>query len=88
MSATTSTTEKLIPTTGAGANLEKYIWTQKLSDVTVSIPVPVGTRGKDIACKITDKRISLRDELWTYQSLVLLLQHSSTIPSHFALQSQ
>lgn len=59
-SSSSSTTSKINPTAEAGADLGKYSWTQRLSDVTMTIPVAAGTRGKDIVCKVTDKRISVK----------------------------
>ena len=35
----------------------KYTWNQTLSEVTLHIPVPQGTRGKDVNCKITPTRL-------------------------------
>jgi len=37
----------------------QYSWTQTLSDVQVSIPVPAGTRGRDINFKLEPNRITL-----------------------------
>jgi len=36
-----------------------YSWTQTLSEVTVSIPVPAGTRGRDVNCKITSTKLTV-----------------------------
>ncbi len=34
-----------------------YTWSQTLSEVTVTIPVAAGTRGRDVNCKITPTRL-------------------------------
>ena len=36
-----------------------YKWTQELGDVDVVVPVPVGTRGKDLAIVIQKKKLSV-----------------------------
>uniref|UniRef100_A0A0D6R0B6 CS domain-containing protein n=1 Tax=Araucaria cunninghamii TaxID=56994 RepID=A0A0D6R0B6_ARACU len=40
------------PNSGNGADLEKYSWTQTLSEVTVTMPVPPGTKSRFIVCDI------------------------------------
>lgn len=45
------------PNAGNGADLPQYSWTQTLSEVTVSIPVPRGTKARQVAVDI--KRSSL-----------------------------
>ncbi len=45
---------------GNGGICDKYFWTQSLYETTVYIDVPEGTRGKDIDCKITASKLSLR----------------------------
>jgi hypothetical protein len=35
----------------------KYSWTQTIYDVQIKIPVPEGTRGRDLVCKFEPKRI-------------------------------
>lgn len=44
---------------GNGADLEKYSWTQTLSEVVVTVPVPAGTKGKVCAVSITVDRLSV-----------------------------
>eukprot|EP01023_Acetabularia_acetabulum_P048451 TRINITY_DN5122_c0_g3_i1.p1 TRINITY_DN5122_c0_g3~~TRINITY_DN5122_c0_g3_i1.p1 ORF type:complete len:321 (-),score=78.87 TRINITY_DN5122_c0_g3_i1:576-1538(-) len=46
------------PNLGNGADYENYCWTQTLSEVTVQVPVPEGTRGKDLVVDI--KKNSLK----------------------------
>lgn len=36
-----------------------YTWSQTLSEVTMHIPVPEGTRGRDVNCKITPTKLSV-----------------------------
>jgi len=44
---------------GNGGFASNYYWTQTLKDVTVYIDVPIGTRGKDVTCKISAKKLFL-----------------------------
>jgi hypothetical protein len=52
----------MAPNDGNGLNLDKYSWTQTLSEVLVSVPVPSGTRGKDCDVSISSKamRVGLK----------------------------
>ncbi len=45
------------PNSGRGADLGRYSWTQNLSEVTVMVPVPPGTKGRDLAVVIGKQRI-------------------------------
>ena len=45
---------------GNGGVAEFYTWTQTLAETTVTVDAPPGTRSKDVKCKITAGRISLR----------------------------
>ncbi|KAH7297038.1 hypothetical protein KP509_26G050300 [Ceratopteris richardii] len=47
----------LKPNAGNGADLEKYSWTQTLSEATVQIPVPLGTKSRGIVCDIKKKHL-------------------------------
>eukprot|EP00252_Welwitschia_mirabilis_P000234 TRINITY_DN10227_c0_g1_i1.p1 TRINITY_DN10227_c0_g1~~TRINITY_DN10227_c0_g1_i1.p1 ORF type:complete len:308 (+),score=72.95 TRINITY_DN10227_c0_g1_i1:87-1010(+) len=47
----------LTPNSGNGADLEKYSWTQTLSEVSISIPVPPGTKPRFIVCEIKKKHL-------------------------------
>ncbi|KAG2295115.1 hypothetical protein Bca52824_041784 [Brassica carinata] len=51
--------ESLKPTEpiGNGLDFEKYSWTQNLQEVTVTIPVPSGTKSRSVACEIKKSRL-------------------------------
>ena len=51
---------KILPGAGSGSKTDKYSWTQNLHDLTITIPVPAGTRGRDITCKITRTHLLFR----------------------------
>ena len=44
---------------GNGGRTDKYVWIQQLSDLTVNIPVPAGTKTKMLDIKITNTRLSV-----------------------------
>lgn len=46
-----------VPNAGNGLDLERYSWTQTLSDVVISIPVPAGTRGRDCDVHIAARKL-------------------------------
>lgn len=46
------------PNAGNGYDAERYTWTQTLADATVSVPVPLGTKGR--ACEVTITRATLK----------------------------
>ncbi|PRW45246.1 BOBBER 1-like [Chlorella sorokiniana] len=52
----------LTPNDGNGADLGRYSWTQSLSEVVVSVPVPPGTKGRgcDVALGRDKLRVGLR----------------------------
>mmetsp|Transcript_45762 Transcript_45762/g.111576 ORF Transcript_45762/g.111576 Transcript_45762/m.111576 type:complete len:381 (+) Transcript_45762:111-1253(+) len=52
------------PPVGNGAITSRYVWTQTLSEVTVNIPVPDGTRGRDLNVNMgrTQLKVTLRDK--------------------------
>ena len=49
----------LEPSAGGGSQTKQYTWTQRLKDVTVTVEVPAGTRGRDVTCKITRSHLLL-----------------------------
>lgn len=66
------------PNSGNGGNGPGYVWTQTLSEVTVTIPVPAGTRPKLIRCDIGDKK--LRTELADGTPLLSGTLHAAAQP--------
>ncbi|GBG28882.1 Nuclear migration protein nudC [Hondaea fermentalgiana] len=50
---------KIKPNRGNGADLEKYSWTQTLSEVNVTIPVPAGIKSRDVVCDFGKKRLKV-----------------------------
>ena len=54
----------MAPNAGNGLDLEKYSWTQTLAELTIVIPVPAGTRGKNCHVEIGTKtlRAGVRDQ--------------------------
>lgn len=47
------------PNAGNGANFEHFSWIQTLADVSISVPVPRGTRGKQVDVKIARKSLEV-----------------------------
>lgn len=43
---------KLVPNKGNGLDLDKYSWTQSLQEVNIVIPVPAGTKSKDVVYEV------------------------------------
>ena len=50
-------TISIFPAPGNGGKTDKYVWTQTLSEVTVNIPVPSGTKTKMLDVEISNKRL-------------------------------
>ncbi|CAN6809520.1 unnamed protein product [Brassica oleracea] len=50
-------TEPIVPNKGNGLDFEKYSWTQNLQEVTVTIPVPSGTKSRSVTCEIKKNRL-------------------------------
>jgi len=50
---------KIPPNVGNGADMEKYSWTQTLSDVNVSVNVPKGIKSKDVVFSISKTRLKV-----------------------------
>ncbi|KAF2540762.1 hypothetical protein F2Q68_00030352 [Brassica cretica] len=51
--------EKSVPNKGNGLDFEKYSWTQNLQEVTVTIPVPSGTKSRSVTCEIKKNRLKV-----------------------------
>ncbi|CAI0468788.1 unnamed protein product [Linum tenue] len=49
----------LLPNAGNGLDLEKYSWGQSLQEVTITVPVPPGTKSRQISCEIRKKSLKL-----------------------------
>lgn len=45
---------------GNGGSTSRYVWTQTLEEVTVHIPIPNGTRAKDLTVKIDAHSLSVK----------------------------
>jgi len=43
-----------------GGKTDRYTWEQTLHDVTIQVPVPEGTRAKDIICVISKSKLHLK----------------------------
>lgn len=52
------------PNQGRGADLVHYSWTQTLGEVTVSVPVPPGTKGRsmDVAISKQHLRVGIKGQ--------------------------
>jgi len=42
-----------------GGKTDKYSWTQSKEEVIITVPVPAGTRGKDVECTIHARSLKL-----------------------------
>ncbi|KAL0731355.1 hypothetical protein Bca4012_027449 [Brassica carinata] len=49
----------IAPNKGNGLDFEKYSWTQNLQEVTVTIPVPSGTKSRSVTCEIKKNRLKV-----------------------------
>ena len=47
------------PNAGNGADLEGYSWTQSLADLSLSVAVPQGTKGRDCDVVISKNKIKV-----------------------------
>ncbi|KAI3967652.1 hypothetical protein MKX01_039562 [Papaver californicum] len=50
---------KRVPNKGNGLDMENYSWTQSLQEVTISVPVPEGTKSKSVSCEIKKNHIKV-----------------------------
>ncbi|PIA34716.1 hypothetical protein AQUCO_03700176v1 [Aquilegia coerulea] len=49
----------IVPNRGNGLDLDNYSWTQTLQEVTVTIPVPQGTKSRFVACEMKKNRLKV-----------------------------
>ncbi|CAL1384115.1 unnamed protein product [Linum trigynum] len=49
----------LLPNAGNGLDLEKYSWGQSLQEVTITVPVPPGTKSRQVSCEIKKNSLKL-----------------------------
>ncbi len=54
-----SSSEKQAPNKGNGGQTEKYTWTQTLKELEVTLEIPKGTRGRDMAIEIGKESIKV-----------------------------
>ena len=56
---------RAVPNSGNGADMERYSWTQTLSEVVVTVPVPRGTKGKtcDVEIQKTKLKIGIKGDV-------------------------
>ncbi|KAL3650553.1 hypothetical protein CASFOL_006956 [Castilleja foliolosa] len=47
------------PNKGNGLDMDNYSWVQSLQEVTLTVPVPAGTKSRAISCEIKKNRISV-----------------------------
>ncbi|KAI3897483.1 hypothetical protein MKW92_032831 [Papaver armeniacum] len=50
---------KRVPNKGNGTDMENYSWTQSLQEVTISIPVPQGTKSKSVSIEIKKNHLKV-----------------------------
>lgn len=58
--AGSSEPSKQKPNSGNGGQGPNYTWTQTLSEVTVTVPIPEGTIPKQVSCTISDKSVDAK----------------------------
>ncbi|XP_050226344.1 protein BOBBER 1-like [Mercurialis annua] len=49
----------LVPNNGNGLDMENHAWTQTLEELTVTIPVPAGTKSRNVVCEIKKKSLKV-----------------------------
>lgn len=47
------------PNSGNGLDLENYSWTQILQEVSVSVPIPPGTKSRFVTCEIKKNHLKV-----------------------------
>ncbi|XVE99943.1 hypothetical protein REPUB_Repub03eG0243600 [Reevesia pubescens] len=55
---------KLTPNTANGLDMKNHSWGQNLQEVTLTIPVPLGTKSRDVICdvKMNYLKVGLKDQ--------------------------
>jgi len=51
--------DKTPPPPGNGGIMDNYVWTQQLADLHVIVPVPTGTKTRDLNVKLSKKKITV-----------------------------
>eukprot|EP01084_Bolivina_argentea_P130459 230297_1 len=44
---------------GNGGKTDTYVWTQTLGELSLTVPVPPGTKSRDVVCNITSKKLKV-----------------------------
>lgn len=58
-----------VPNAGNGADLDRYSWTQTLSEVSVLVPVPPGVRARDLNVHLEKKYLTIANKTEKYTIL-------------------
>lgn len=58
--SSSSASQKQMPNSGNGGQGPNYVWTQTLSELTVTIPIPNGTSPRQVNCVITDTTVDAK----------------------------
>ncbi|GLU05296.1 hypothetical protein SLE2022_224040 [Rubroshorea leprosula] len=80
--------KKLSPNQANGLDMENHSWGQNLQEVTVTVPVPQGTKARDVSCVIKSNslEVGLKGSAPTVQGE--LFQAVKTDDSYWSLEDQ